>query len=53
MADERPAEHTGTLSRLMPCDRCQHDEHVMRCDAEVIPGVLCRCRDVPVPGLYP
>ena len=41
------------LSRVMPCDRCSHDEHVLRCDAEIVLGVLCRCRDVPVPGIHP
>ena len=36
----------------MPCCNCEHEEHVLRCDVELVPGVFCRCRDVPVPGLY-
>ena len=53
MADQLPAEHTGTLGRLMVCDRCGHDEHVLACGADVDAGVECCCRDVPVPGIYP
>lgn len=40
------------LSRVMPCPNCDHDEHVLRCDA-AIGTALCPCRDVAVPGVYP
>lgn len=53
MSDPHPSDHTSPLGRVMPCPDCLHDEHLMPCGAEIIPGVLCRCRDVPVPGLYP
>lgn len=53
MTDPRPTEHTSLLGRIMPCCACAHDEHVLRCDAEIVPGVTCRCRDVAVPGFYP
>lgn len=52
MPDQLPAEHTGTLGRLMPCDRCGHDEHVLRCGALIYDTAPCPCRDVPVPGVY-
>lgn len=41
------------LSRVMPCSWCDHDEHVMRCEALIDGNTACPCRDVPVPGLYP
>lgn len=53
MADPLPSDHRSTLGRVMPCCHCGHDEHVLRCDAEIVAGVLCRCRDVAVPGFYP
>lgn len=40
------------LSRRMECTWCGHEEHLLRCEAQIIPGVFCRCRDVPVPGIY-
>ncbi len=51
--DAQPSEHTSPIGRDMPCPNCTHGEHVLRCDAELVPGVLCRCRDVAVPGIYP
>ena len=53
MSTVERSEFPVPLGRLMSCDRCGHDEHVLRCDAELLAGVLCRCRDVPVPGIYP
>lgn len=40
------------LGRAMECSYCGHDEHLLRCEALVAPGVPCPCRDVPVPGIY-
>jgi hypothetical protein len=51
--DARPSEHTSPLGRVMPCVSCAHDEHVLRCQADLGGGVLCPCRDVFVPGIYP
>ena len=55
-SDARPNDHDRPgLSRIPPCDRCGHDEHVMKCGALVdlrIVDVFCPCRDVPVPGVY-
>ena len=47
------SESPVPLGRLMSCDRCGHDEHVLSCGADVDAGVECCCRDVPVPGIYP
>jgi hypothetical protein len=55
-ADERPNDHDRPgLARRMPCPNCDHDEHVLRCDAlliEIGAVVRCPCRDVPVPGVH-
>jgi hypothetical protein len=40
------------LSRRMECASCGHEEHLLRCEVVIIPGVRCPCRDVPVPGVY-
>ena len=53
MTDPRPTEHTSTLGRDLPCPNCSHSLHILRCDAEIVAGVLCCCRDVAVPGIYP
>jgi hypothetical protein len=45
-----PDISVGALSRIAPCDRCLHDEHLFRCGVEVADGVFCPCRDVPVNG---
>lgn len=57
-ADARPSDHDDpdVLSRIAPCNRCGHDEHVTRCLALVDPvyeDVLCPCRGgVPLPGVF-
>ena len=53
MSDPLPSDHRSLLGRDMPCPNCDHSLHVLRCDAEIVAGVLCRCRDVAVPGVYP
>jgi hypothetical protein len=55
-SDERPNDHDRPgLSRRMPCDSCQHDEHVLRCGALLSEAhnVVCPCRPMPIPGVYP
>lgn len=42
----------GGLSHDRPCCYCGHAVHVLRCGAEVVDGVFCPCRDVPVPGAH-
>lgn len=41
------------LSREMPCPSCLHGFHHLRCEADLGSGVLCPCRGVLVPGVYP
>ena len=36
----------------MACSWCQCEEHVLRCDNEIAPGVRCPCNRVPVPGIW-
>ena len=57
-ADARPNDHKDPagVSRIPPCNRCGHDEHLMRCGALVDPvyeDVLCPCRGgVPLPAVF-
>lgn len=56
MADARPNNFDRPgLSRLMPCDRCGHDEHLLHCRALISEAhqVLCPCRPAPIPGHPP
>lgn len=44
-------DRRGALSRERPCPSCGHGFHVLRCDADLLPGVTCPCR-CPVPGVH-
>ena len=56
-SDERPNDHDRLgLSRIPSCDRCGHDEHLLRCGALIDPvheDVACPCRGgVPLPAVF-
>lgn len=57
MSDARPNDFNRPgLSRVMPCFYCEHEEHVLECQALIdlsIVDVHCPCQGVPVPGIYP
>ena len=60
-ADVRPNDHDNPagLSRVPPCNRCGHDEHLYACGVVIAEranegrDVLCPCRGgIPIPGVF-